>query len=191
MTIDDVAFDPEKHVYSVHGVTLSGVTGIIAGHVGKNYGGGFMPAAVKEACDYGTLIHTTVNKSLLTGRLPVGGDARWVVDSLMNRYGNSLKGRVETEWLVSDLQFVASCIDIAVRQAPGVYDIYDIKTGAYDLNYCSWQLGFYVYMLKVSRDFMANRCFVLSTKDKDIYPVPPVSEKRVMSLITSVFGESV
>lgn len=188
MTIDDIAFDPAAHVYTVHGRTLSGVTAVIARRTGKHYADGAGNPALAAACEHGTLVHETVSRAVGTGRMPKAGEARWVIDTLIARYGNCLRGRVMSEWLVSDLEHVASCIDLAVREADGVYDLYDIKTGKYDLEYCSWQLGFYAYMLRVSRGFVTRKCAILSTKDRDVYPVPPVSGERVKALIESEFG---
>jgi hypothetical protein len=185
LKVEEIDFNAEEHTYTWRGRRLSGVTGAIAAELGKKYGTG--SRFISEACRRGSEVHGIVSLALTERRYPKDKDARYVVDALEDKYGRGFPA--ETEWLVSDLRGAASCIDIAVRQGNGSYDLLDIKTGAYDLAYCSMQLSLYRCMLKISRGFSSENAYVVSTKHKDVFYVPFMDDEWCVSFLTKHFKD--
>ena len=182
--IDDVYFDPVCHEYMAKGQKLSGVTGRIAAKCGKVFPKNV--ARIVEACDKGSYIHAISDYAFKLRKLPKDGndEVLWLINSLIHRYGiQSVNNMVKTEWLVSDLKNTASSIDLAVSVGDRVVDIFDIKTGVVDTEYCSMQLGAYQYMLGISRGIEVRNCYVLGTKDRVIYPIVPISKKEAERLL--------
>jgi hypothetical protein len=190
MVVDDIVFDPEDHTYCAKGRQLSGITGITAWRCGMHFpvrGSDKVPDFLADACEHGTDVHDAVSRALLTRVFPSRreDEARWVVRHMLGMYGRNTE--FKSEWLVSDLANLASCIDIAVPLGDGQYDIYDIKTGKYHMDYCSLQLGFYKWMLKVSRGFGVRSCGVIASGDRMVYPVIPADEGYVQDTVRKYF----
>ena len=73
-------------------------------------------------------------------------------------------------------------------KSPSKVDIFDIKTGNVDTDYCAAQLGFYVYLLRLSRSLEVDKCFVLATRSSLLLPIQPISEKEVKEIIRLNFN---
>lgn len=180
MLIDTLVFDEQTHTYFFQGKQLSGITGLLKK---SSLPSGFeMPGLLEAASKKGKQIHKAVETALKTRRLPKDEDALWCIRSLQKLYPALSSMWVDSELLVSDFVNFASAVDIVVYGRDFV-DIFDIKTGNFDADYCSAQLGFYVWLLKISRDMDVRRCYVLSTKDRTIYPIYPISEKEIRIIL--------
>ena len=180
MLIDQLIFDKKTHTYFFQGRQLSGITGLLKKSSlssGENLPGRLEIASVK-----GKKIHKAVETALKTRRMPKDIDALWCIQALKRLYPSLTSMWVDAELLVSDFVNFASAVDIVVY-GKGFVDIFDIKTGNFDADYCASQLGFYVWLLKISRNIDVRRCYVLSTKDKTIYPICPISEKEIRVIL--------
>ena len=179
LIVDGLHFYSEKHEYFYKGTKLSGVTGLIGKRLNKN----FETTFVEEGRAQGSHVHDAIEAFILTGRkTSVHPDARWAMHELE---GLQEKGhKLYSEVLVSDYDKYASAIDIldVVNGNNDVF-IFDTKAGNFNREYVSWQLGIYKYFLETTSLFRVKRCYCLSTKDHDIYPIIPRDEEDVIGLL--------
>lgn len=185
MKIDEVIFFPETHEYCFRGKKLSGVTALISPH--RRTISSVVPPQLQRAAEKGSLIHKEVETALKERLFPKGNEALFCVNTLLKRYGKDTF--FASELLVSDFENVASSVDIVAYKSPSVVDIFDIKTGRVDTDYCAAQLGFYVYLLKLSRQLEVDKCFVLATASSLILPIKPISESEVKEIIRRNFND--
>ena len=177
-----LSFDKEAHRYFYKGKPLPGVTGIIGKRMKKHFESEF----VEEGRSQGSHIHDAIETFIKTGsEVSVHPAARWAVEQLrgyMEDYGLKLFAEV----LVTDGRKYASAIDIIAVNADGAVYLFDTKAGNFDREYVSWQLGIYRYFLQVmSPDINIARCYCLSTKHRDVYPIIPRSADDVTPLLYS------
>ncbi len=122
LVCSDVDFDAQSHTYKLNGLPLSGVTPIIAWLFPDTYKG--IPQSVLEqAAAHGSLVHSKIELYDSMGINP-NDEFQYYVDShicLCEKWG--LKIRC-SEYLVSDEQHIASCIDKVCEDN----SLIDIKT---------------------------------------------------------------
>jgi hypothetical protein len=180
-----LSFNKEHHYYTYEGKQLPGVTKIIGKRVGKNFPtGNARPAHLEEACDFGTNIHADVEEYLKNGAIPQHPAARYVCKYLEENFPKHRYIRA-SEVLVSDYENVATAIDIVCIDESARATIFDIKTGAFDRDYCSWQLGFGKMLLEMDGDIAVDRCIVLATKENFAYDISPRCKERCIALLKS------
>lgn len=178
MIVEGLHFYAEGHEYFYNGVQLSGVTGKIGKRLKKN----FDTHAVEEGRSQGSHVHGAIEDFIRTGkRTSVHPDVLWAI--------NELEGFIEqghrlySEVLVSDFKKYASAIDIVDFVGEKDVFIFDTKAGNFSRDYVSWQLGVYKYFLESTTDFRVKKCFCMSTKDHDFYPIIPRDEEDVQGLL--------
>lgn len=184
MLRDDIEFDEENHIYRFRGKLLRGVTSLIAKRLRKKYSEASL--ALMDAREYGKMFHKEVEEFLMNGTVPVDPGVRWV-DSILKMYPRN-EWAVRCEMLVSNFKCTASAIDIVLyrptedgKKYRAV--IFDIKTGEFCREYCSWQLGFYKWFLEIEGDFIVEAAYVISKKDARIYRISPIAKERCESLL--------
>lgn len=182
MSRQDIRFNEEKHIYTYKGKELSGVTGIIGKRLNKSFdkAEGF----VDIYRDFGKELHKEMEEWARSGKKPCRLDALWVVGELNKRWPGYAK---LPEVLVSDYRRVASAIDLVVYTNPMHAILIDYKTGHFDREYCSFQLGFYKWMLELDGDFRVDETYVINPKSKTVFKVTPKSKERCESLADAVF----
>ena len=182
MTRASIHFNKEDHVYRVGDTDLPGITRRIGLRLGKVF-----PAClaevprVSEAAEFGSSIHESVERFVKTGELPEHPVSRWILKQWSELFP-SHEYLWASEMLVSDYQTGATAIDLAALKGSDAH-IADIKTGNFDREYCSWQLGIGKYLLEKDGDLIVTSCFVISSKDKFVYEITPKSRKRVEDLL--------
>jgi hypothetical protein len=172
--------DKALHAYVYNGKPLSGVTGAISRHLGKKFDSEF----VEESRGQGSHIHEAIEAYLRTGKeVSVHPAARWVIEQLrgLQAQGHMLYSEV----LITDKKRYASAIDILDITPEGNIYLFDTKAGNFIRDYVSWQLGVYKFLLSkmTATSMPISRCFCLSTKDKDIYPIIPRIPEDVKKLL--------
>jgi len=181
MKRDAIIFDAKTHTYRYLDKDLSGITKRIGRRLGKVFPDD-PPPAIDAARAHGTHVHRSFEYLVKHGKMPLNDEARFVMGALRARYDFSVCG-IASEFLVSDYEFYATAIDIVIFKGEGRIDIYDIKTGVFDREYCSWQLGINKYFAELEGDLHVDRCGVIATRDKYVYNVAPKSTERVKSLL--------
>lgn len=143
-----VTFHEVEHLYTLpDGRELSGVTTMLKQMLFADKYKDVPEEVLRKAAEYGTEVHKQVeiyiNNSLFTNSAEM-----YNFSSLMDGAGLKLQ---YGEYLVSDEQSIASCIDIVATNAVGDICLADIKTtsGGLDENYLSWQLSVYAYLFEL------------------------------------------
>lgn len=178
--ITEVQFLEYTHTYLFGDRQLMGVTSLMKKHgLSPDYGN--VPSAtLKNAAKLGTEAHKAL-ENYIEG-LPV------LETNLIKSFRKLNLNIVETEYLVSDLDTVASSIDLLDYRGKNVYRIIDVKrTAQTHTKALAWQLGIYKYLfLKRNPKAVVEACFCLKIKKgstenifddevdelKEIEPVP-------------------
>ena len=184
MLRDDIEFNEEKHTYCFRGKQLRGVTALISKRLRKKYSEASL--ALMEAREYGKRFHKEVEEFLMLGKESSDPGVNWLNEIL--RLFPRNEWAVRCEMLVSNFTCTASAIDIVLyrptedgRRFRAI--IFDIKTGTFCREYCSWQLGFYKWFLEIEGDFIVEDAYVISKKDARLYRIVPVSQDRCESIL--------
>lgn len=143
-----VTFNKASHTYKLKGGELSGVTGRINDYLGTSFKGKEKIPNVVRARIYGTNTHDAIEDDF-NGVLPHLDYINEVQDfkDLCDELGLKM---IASEYLVSDLDKYASCIDVTlVDNNNGVY-LGDIKTPKKDKReYNTIQLSIYKYLFEL------------------------------------------
>jgi hypothetical protein len=170
-----VTFFEDRHAYYCQGKKLSGVTGLIAEKLRIK-----MPEEfVGERQAEGVHVHKAVQRWIETGDSgSVHPAAAWAVSCFMG-----IREGLGSEVLVSDFKRYASSVDVIDAHDDGVLDLYDIKTGVFKRDYCSWQLSIYKYLIEAHTSYKVRKLEVLCAKDKEIYPIFAMPTEKVEKLL--------
>jgi CRISPR/Cas system-associated exonuclease Cas4 (RecB family) len=127
-------------------------------------------------------VHAAIDTFVKTGEeISVHPAARWAVEQL--RGFQEAGHKLYSEVIITDKKMYASAIDILDITPCGSIFIFDTKAGNFMRDSVSWQLGIYKYFLYIMTGYEVSRCYCISTKDKDIYPVIPRIESDVKNLL--------
>ena len=139
-----VLFDSTNHTYTLNGKQLSGITSLLDRQLFKDKYSGIPEAILRKAAERGTYIHQSCELA----------DEGFTTDcqeamnylNLKSKYNLRIE---ESEYLVSDNEYYASCIDKVYRYDDNTFYLGDIKT-TYKLNkeYVMWQLSIYAYLFE-------------------------------------------
>ena len=139
-----VSFDETSHIYtSESGKLLSGVTALLGRQLFKDKYDGISKGIMEKAAERGNLIHRQIEMFETFG----GDNLAPEVGSYKKMKEKNKFETVATEWLVSDNEHVASSIDVIFQKGKKLI-LCDIKTTSkLDMEYLSWQLSIYKYLL--------------------------------------------
>lgn len=139
-----VVFDGANHTYTLNGKQLSGITSLLDRQLFKDKYSGIPDAILRKAAERGTYIHQCCELA----DEGFASDCQEAVNylNLKSKYNLRIE---ESEYLVSDNQNYASCIDKVYRYDENIFYLGDIKT-TYKLNkeYVMWQLSIYAYLFE-------------------------------------------
>jgi hypothetical protein len=127
----------------------------------------------------GVHVHKAAQQWIETGE---SGSIHPAVAWLTACFMGERKG-LHSEVLVSDFERYASSVDVVDAHEDGVLDLYDIKTGLFKRDYCSWQLSIYQYFIEAYTDYKVGKCEVLCYKDKEVYPIFTKPAEQVVKLL--------
>lgn len=140
-----VVFDSENHTYTLDGKKLSGITSLLDRQLFKDKYSGIPEDILRKAAERGTYIHQCCE-------LVDEGFTCNTMEATNYKYLKEKCGLVveESEYLVSDNENYASCIDKVYRVTDNTFSLGDIKT-TYKLNkeYVQWQLSIYAYLFEL------------------------------------------
>ena len=140
-----VCFDAETHTYTLGKRILSGITGLLRDKLFPTTYEGVDAQTLANAAAYGSAVHRMCERYDTLGEYPDNEDLHAYV-GLKNE--NELNHKA-SEYLVSDLEHYASCIDKVYVVDEHTVDIADIKTTyKFDKEYVSWQLSVYAYLFE-------------------------------------------
>lgn len=146
LTKSRVIFDPEAHAYTLDGVQLRGITGMIERQLFPDKYSGIPDYVMKKAADRGHFVHEVCE---LVDDLGVSHESEEAKNyqNLKEIYGLNYE---VSEYLVSDNEHFASCIDKVYRENETDFSLADIKTTyRLDKEYVRWQLSIYAYLFEM------------------------------------------
>lgn len=181
-----VVFRQEDHSYTYKGKIFSGVTQMLSKTLFIDKYKDVPMAVLNKACEYGTSVHEGVELYVVSGGLMDDGSAevRNFV-KLMKESGLTLYA---SEYLVSDLQGIASSIDLVLTDEDDEVVLADIKTtsGGLDKEYLSWQLSIYAYLFERQNGGIKVRALKglwLRHEDCELTDIQRKSDEEVYNLI--------
>lgn len=144
LSYSKVRFDSDTHTYTLDGKELSGITSLLDRQLFKDKYSGVPDEIKQKAADRGTLIHQQCE--MADEGFPVTSEEAINYMILKQKY--NLRHE-ESEYLVSDNENYASCIDKVYRYDEDTFFLGDIKT-TYKLNkeYVQWQLSIYAHLFE-------------------------------------------
>lgn len=174
-----VVFDETGHTYTNEaGKQLSGVTALLKRQLFADKYDGISESVLERAAERGNLIHRQVEMYET-----FGGDVDTLSDEARTyvtlKDANKFE-TIATELLVSDGENVASGIDVVWEKNGHVF-LCDIKTTSkLDMEYLSWQLSIYKYLLLLNNPDVEIRGLYACWLPREQYGKPklvPVDEK--------------
>lgn len=144
LTYSKVRFDSDTHTYTLDGKELSGITSLLDRQLFKDKYSGIPDEILQKAAERGTLIHQQCE--MADEGFPVTSEE--AINYMLLKQKYNLRHE-ESEYLVSDNENYASCIDKVYRYDENTFFLGDIKT-TYKLNkeYVQWQLSIYAYLFE-------------------------------------------
>lgn len=143
LTLCPVLFNEVEHTYTYEGKTLSGITSIIHKLIFPDLYSGVSQSTLAQAAERGTRLHNFVQ--LYVSDMLNEDDKKELQPFIDATKGI---GWIASEYLVSDLQTVASSIDLVGNES-GNLCLYDLKTTAVlNTEYLRWQLSVYKYLFE-------------------------------------------
>ena len=145
LKLSKVVFDELEHTYTLDGKQLSGVTALLSRQLFSSKYDGISKAIMDAAAERGNAIHRQIEMFESFG----GENFADEVNDYIRLKAKNKFSTVCTEWLVSDNKHVASSIDVIFEKGDKLY-LCDIKTTSkLDMEYLSWQLSIYKYLLLI------------------------------------------
>ncbi len=146
LTKSQVIFNQELHTYTLNGAQLQGITGMIGRQLFSNKYANVPQSVLAKAANRGSFIHEVCE---LTDDLGVSHESEEAknYNVLKVLYGLQYE---TSEYLVSDNEHFASCIDKVYRESDYEFSLGDIKTTYHlDKEYVRWQLSIYAYLFEM------------------------------------------
>lgn len=140
-----VIFNQEAHTYTLNGVQLQGITRMIERQLFPKKYENVPQFILDRAAERGSFVHEVCE---LVDDLGVSHASPEARNYQKLKEENSLVYEA-SEYLVSDNEHFASCIDKVYRESDNEFSLGDIKTTyKLDKDYVRWQLSIYAYLFE-------------------------------------------
>lgn len=175
-----VVFDEAHHIYTLNGVELSGITGLLHERLFPHMYDGIPERTLAEAAERGKEIHSAIQVYDEQGIMGDAPAVRWYDKQHIGEH-------LASEYLVTDGRQFASAIDKVYNCDDGVI-LADIKTTSkLYIDYVSWQLSVYAYLFGlINPSVKIVGLYAIWYKDDQhngIYPVARHSAEDVEKLL--------
>lgn len=141
-----VIFNQEAHTYTLNGVQLQGITRMIERQLFPKKYENVPQFILDRAAERGSFVHEVCE---LVDDLGVSHASLEAKNYQKLKEENNLVYEV-SEYLVSDNEYFASCIDKVYRESESEFSLGDIKTTyKLDNEYVRWQLSIYAYLFEL------------------------------------------
>lgn len=132
-----VVFDEHRHIYSLNGKPLKGITGMIGRQLFPDKYDGIPQSVLDKAAEYGSSVHSTIE---LCDSLGDHENQDTIYQAYRSLLFNEGLEPIANEYIVTDYEHFASPIDVVALDKEGNIAIIDIKTTSkHDGEYVSWQ----------------------------------------------------
>ena len=158
-----VVFNQEYHTYSLNGITLNGITGLIKSQLFPNLYKDIPQYILDKAAERGTMVHESIEL------FDAGFEPKVSIPELENykriKQENELT-TITNEYIVTDKEHFASAIDLVLCKGEDII-LADIKTTyTLDKEYVRWQLSIYAYLFELQNpDLKVSKLYVLWLRD--------------------------
>ncbi len=143
LVISQVEFSEGLHTYTYNGKSLSGITGIISRYICPDKYKDIPKSVLDKAAQKGSQVHKELSMEIIGFPYEKPMEEVLAYRRLIQEQGIK---PYQSEYLVSDLQYVASSIDMVDEDL----NLYDFKTtSTLDLEYLRWQLSIYAYLFEL------------------------------------------
>ena len=176
-----VVFNEEEHTYTLGGQTLSGITSIIHKYIFPDMYAGVSEGILKSAAERGHRIHEELHMQFLG--MPLSEPSIEVVAYNQLAKQNKLK-QIAAEYLISDENDIATCIDAVLQTGDKSVALVDYKT-TYKLNneYLQWQLSIEALLFELQNpDIKVSKLYAVhlpKPQDGDEYQAALVEIHRL------------
>lgn len=178
-----VVFNPDEHTYMLGDKELSGITSVIGRQLFPDKYRDVPEDVLRKAAERGTMIHSIcelVDDMGITHDSDEAQGYKELKDDWGLRYECS-------EYLVSDNEHYASCIDKVYRENDTDFTLGDIKTTyVLDKEYVRWQLSIYAYFFELQNPGCNAVRLIgiwLRGKNHEIVEVERIPSEVVMNLL--------
>lgn len=146
LTKSQVIFNQELHTYTLNGLQLQGITGMLGRQLFPSKYSNVPQSVIEKAANRGSFIHEVCELADDLGISHESEEAK-NYNALKALYGLRYEA---SEYLVSDNEHFASCIDKVYRESDYKFSLGDIKTTyQLDKEYVRWQLSIYAYLFEM------------------------------------------
>ena len=158
-----VVFNQEYHTYSLNGITLNGITGLIKSQLFPNLYKDIPQYILDKAAERGTMVHESIEL------FDAGFEPKVSTPELENykriKQENELTA-ITNEYIVTDKEHFASAIDLVLCKGEDII-LADIKTTyTLDKEYVRWQLSIYAYLFELQNpDLKVSKLYALWLRD--------------------------
>lgn len=158
-----VAFNQEEHTYSLNGMALKGITGMIKSQLFPDMYKDIPQWILDRAAEHGTMVHESIEL------FDAGFEPKETIPELESykriKRENGL-ATLANEYIVTDREHFASGIDLVLSNGEDII-LTDIKT-TYTLNkeYVRWQLSIYAYLFELQNpELKVSKLYALWLRD--------------------------
>lgn len=158
-----VAFNQEEHTYSLNGIALKGITGMIKSQLFPDMYKDIPQYILDKAAERGTMVHESIEL------FDAGFEPKDTTPELESYKRIKRENELTTlanEYIVTDKEHFASAIDLVLCK--GEYIILtDIKTTyTLDKEYVRWQLSIYAYLFELQNpELKVSKLYALWLRD--------------------------
>lgn len=158
-----VAFNQEEHTYSLNGIALKGITGMIKSQLFPDMYKDIPQYILDKAAERGTMVHESIEL------FDAGFDPKDTIPELENYKRIKRENELTTlanEYIVTDEEHFASAIDLVLCKGDDII-LTDIKTTyTLDKEYVRWQLSIYAYIFELQNpELKVSKLFALWLRD--------------------------
>lgn len=180
-----VVFNQEAHTYMLKGVQLQGITGMLERQLFPRKYEGVQEFILNRAAEKGSFVHEVCEMIDELGVIHESKEAKNYI---------AMKAEYEliheaSEYLVSDNEHFASCIDKVFRESEDTFSLGDIKTTyKLDTEYVRWQLSVYAYLFeKQNEGANVNKLYAIWLRDEksELVEVKRIPSDVIINLLAA------
>lgn len=159
-----VVFNQEAHTYMLNGVQLQGITGMLERQLFPSKYKSVPEFILNRAAEKGSFVHEVCE---MIDELGVIHESKEAQNYIAMKTEYELIHEA-SEYLVSDNEHFASCIDKVFRESEDTFSLADIKTTyKLDTEYVRWQLSVYAYLFeKQNEGAKVNKLYAIWLRDE-------------------------
>lgn len=158
-----VAFNQEEHTYSLNGIALKGITGMIKSQLFPDMYKDIPQYILDKAAERGTMVHESIEL------FDAGFEPKDTTPELESYKRIKRENELTTlanEYIVTDKEHFASAIDLVLCKGEDVI-LADLKTTyTLDKEYVRWQLSIYAYLFELQNpELRVSKLYALWLRD--------------------------